>query len=163
MNHKSESSTACDTTISEVSKQYNRSPSPSSSLNTNTNTTMIVDNNNNDTTNSSIAILLDDETNYQCRDYLKDDCNDDDDTSSSSNIVTGACRVKVVRWLLDIVKCLKMSPDTAVDAISNLDRAMCVSSKARSNRKAYQLGEFAMHCLVHTKDTFILYDDIDTL
>ena len=102
---------------------------------------MVVDHNNNDTTNSSIAILLDDETNYQCRDYLKDDCND---TSSSSTIVTGACRVKVVRWLLDTVKCLKMSPDTAVDAISNLDRAMCVSSKARCNRKAYQLGKFAI-------------------
>jgi len=113
---------------------------------------MVVDNSSNDITNS-LAILLDDETNYQCRDYLKDDCND---TSSSSTIVTGACRAKVVRWLLDTVKCLKMSPDTAVDAISNLDRAMCVSSKARSNRKAYQLGTFAM-CALSTLGYF--YDD----
>ena len=64
----------------------------------------------------------------------------DDSKSSNSDTVNAACRTRVCRWIFDTVDSLKMSHETALVAISNLDRYMSASTKARYDRKEYQLG-----------------------
>ena len=144
---------------------YGTAPSPSSSSLQNTMLT------NNEHTCKRISHLLKEESRYQCQDYLKDnDTNhvtasgssssssssgSDSSKSSSSDIVNAACRTRVCRWIFDTVDSLKMSHETALVAISNLDRYMSASTKARYDRKEYQLGKLSVFvcccvCMIYT-------------
>mgnify|MGYP000216674928 CR=1 FL=1 len=89
----------------------------------------------------SISALLKEEEQHMCHhDYLR---------GSSSMKVAVARRAKVCQWIFDAVHCFRLHRETAIVAISYLDRFLCSSSKravqARCNPREYQL--VAMACL----------------
>ncbi|KAL7535882.1 LOW QUALITY PROTEIN: hypothetical protein ACHAXR_006789 [Thalassiosira sp. AJA248-18] len=78
---------------------------------------------------SCISSLLEKEGYYMCHDYLE------------GNKKDGArCRAKVCQWIFHIVDCAKLQRETAIVAISYLDRHLSSSKRARCDRKEYQLA-----------------------
>ena len=96
-----------------------------------------------DDNSSGITNLLKEEEQYQCKDFLR--LHHQDDGSTSSSVVDAICRRSVCRWIFDTIDCLKMSHETAFLAITNLDRYMSVSLKARCDRRQYQLGKYLLY------------------
>ena len=87
----------------------------------------------------TITNLLKEEERYQCKDFLHLHLEKLFLGSTSSPVVDAICRQSVCRWIFDTIDCFKMSHETAFLAITNLDRYMSVSLKARCDR--YQLGK----------------------
>ncbi|KAL7537832.1 hypothetical protein ACHAXR_008119 [Thalassiosira sp. AJA248-18] len=88
-----------------------------------------------------ISAMIKQDENYRCPNYLKGS----EDMNEAMSL-----RSKTCKWILDTVHAAKYQRETAVIAISYLDRFICVRSssrarEARHNRTQYQL--VAMTCL----------------
>lgn len=96
-----------------------------------------------------ISIMLAQEKHYLCHNYLKGD-DDKTKTKTRGATIDASCRGKVCRWIFRTVDCAKFGRETAIVAMSHLDRFLCSSSirarRARADRREFQL--VAMTCLL---------------
>ena len=93
-----------------------------------------------------ISAMLKQEKDYLCYDYLKRSKSAKKQTRQSNNMaITPTCRAKICRWIFDIIDTLHFQRETAIIAMSYLDRYCCTNSprarRARcSQRPKYQLA-----------------------
>ena len=87
-----------------------------------------------------ISAMLSDEDLHPCHDYLKQASSAAKSPASRRGAIDARCRADVVRWMFRTVANLRMRRETAVIAVSNLDRYLCMSRRARLDRKEYQRG-----------------------
>ncbi|KAL7542277.1 hypothetical protein ACHAXR_011833 [Thalassiosira sp. AJA248-18] len=99
-----------------------------------------------------ISAMLEQEDHYLCYDYttanLRSKCKVVAQHEAIDPFSGDSYRSKMCEWIFSVIDCTKLQRETAVVAMSYLDRFLCSSckqaSKARSNPKEYQLA--AMTC-----------------
>eukprot|EP00581_Thalassiosira_minuscula_P028148 CAMPEP_0183756316 /NCGR_PEP_ID=MMETSP0739-20130205/4931_1 /TAXON_ID=385413 /ORGANISM="Thalassiosira miniscula, Strain CCMP1093" /LENGTH=285 /DNA_ID=CAMNT_0025993463 /DNA_START=46 /DNA_END=903 /DNA_ORIENTATION=+ len=85
-----------------------------------------------------ISTMLKQEEQYLCYDYMQVI------KTKKEGVINASCRSKVTRWILQTVRRANLRSETAIMAVSYLDRFLCSTSsprarKARCDRRQYQL------------------------
>lgn len=83
-----------------------------------------------------MSTMLKQEKHYNCPNYLRLKCS----KASMNSAITAACRAKMCRWIFHTAGCAKFHSETAITAITLLDRfaASASSARARKTRNSHE-------------------------